>query len=295
MPELPEVETIKIGLAGKVPGKKIRAIWIEPSFKKKISPSAGKFLRFLNGKKFTRVKRRAKILVFELNFDYSILVHLKMTGQLVYYPKKGKALTGGHPIKGHENQPDRFARVIFQFTDGAQLYYNDVRKFGYLKLIKNQDIEKEFAEFGPEPFDKEFSQAYFNDLLEKNKNKKIKSILLEQNLIAGLGNIYTDEALHRAKLHPLRSSNTISEEEAGQLLVAIRNVLQEGIQRNGASIDWVYRGGDFQNYFCVYQRTGEACPVCGTTIERIMVGQRGTHLCPQCQKINGPLMQSKKG
>lgn len=226
-------------------------------------------------------------MVFELNFDYSILVHLKMTGQLVYYPKKGKALTGGHPIKGHENQPDRFARVIFQFTDGAQLYYNDVRKFGYLKLIKNQDIEKEFAEFGPEPFDKEFSQAYFNDLLEKNKNKKIKSILLEQNLIAGLGNIYTDEVCFYSGVRPDRRSKDLSRVKKTKLYLNIKKVLTKAIKYQGTSVSTYLNSdgaeGKYQKVLKVYGRHGEICKKCGKQIEKIKISGRTSSYCPKCQ------------
>ena len=113
--------------------------------------------------------------------------------------------------------------------------------------------------------------------------RQLKPLLLDQSFIAGLGNIYTDEALHLARLHPLQRSHWIDLEQAGRLWTAIRNVLQEGIQRNGASIDWVYRGGDFQNYFRVYQRTGQPCPVCATPVERTVIGQRSSHFCPQCQ------------
>ena len=139
-----------------------------------------------------------------------------------------------------------------------------------------------FARLGPEPLDGSLTGEILHQRLQ-NRKRQIKPLLLDQGFIAGLGNIYTDEALNLARIHPLTRANGLTRKQAEALLIAIRTVLAEGIRRNGASIDWVYQGGDFQNYFRVYQRTGEPCPVCGTSIQKIVVGQRGTHFCPVCQ------------
>ena len=141
-----------------------------------------------------------------------------------------------------------------------------------------------FQNLGPEPLSDEFTTAWLQAALS-TQHRQLKPLLLDQSFLAGLGNIYTDEALHMARLHPMASSDSITKEEAEILRMSIRAVLEEGILHNGASIDWVYRGGDFQNHFRVYGRQGKPCPVCGTTIERIVVGQRGTHICPTCQTL----------
>jgi formamidopyrimidine-DNA glycosylase len=161
------------------------------------------------------------------------------------------------------------------------LVFNDTRKFGRVWLTSN--MEDVLGKLGPEPLGKEFTPQWLYDALQK-KRRQLKPLLLDQTFLAGLGNIYTDEALHIAKLHPLRMSDSVNRKQAEALREAIRKVLKEGIKRNGASIDWVYRGGEFQNYFRVYDREGEPCVVCGARIQRLVVGQRGTHICPQCQK-----------
>jgi formamidopyrimidine-DNA glycosylase len=148
------------------------------------------------------------------------------------------------------------------------------------------DPEKVFADLGPEPLSDAFTAGWLHASLRSRK-RLLKPLLLDQRFIAGLGNIYTDESLHRAKLHPLTRSDQVTKKQAERLWLAIRETLEEGIRRNGASIDWVYRGGEFQNHFRVYGRAGEACPVCGTKIQRMTVGQRGTHYCPKCQKAKG--------
>jgi formamidopyrimidine-DNA glycosylase len=167
------------------------------------------------------------------------------------------------------------------FNDGARLVFNDTRKFGRAWLV---DDEKEvLGDLGPEPLDPTLSGADLHKSWVKS-GRAIKTLLLDQALLAGVGNIYSDEALFLAGIHPLTPGNQLTVEKSEKLLSTIREVLMEGIKRNGASIDWVYRGGDFQNYFAVYQRTGEACKVCGTTIERLVIGQRSSHFCPVCQR-----------
>jgi formamidopyrimidine-DNA glycosylase len=163
-----------------------------------------------------------------------------------------------------------------------RLAFNDPRKFGRAWLVA--DPQGVLANLGPEPLDQAFTPEELHWHLKAHR-RQLKPLLLDQTFLAGLGNIYADEALHSAGLHPLTLANSLDAGQAFQLWQAIRQVLEEGIRRQGASIDWVYRGGDFQNQFRVYQRTGKPCPICGTPIERIVVGQRGTHFCPACQKM----------
>jgi formamidopyrimidine-DNA glycosylase len=162
------------------------------------------------------------------------------------------------------------------------LVFNDTRKFGRVWLTDR--LEDITSGLGPEPLSRGFTPRRLYDDLHAHR-RRLKPLLLDQTFLAGLGNIYTDEALHLAKLHPLAFSNAVTASEAERLHAAIRLILREGIRRNGASIDWVYRGGDFQNHFRVYDRRGQPCIVCGTTIKRLVVGQRGTHICPKCQRV----------
>ena len=166
----------------------------------------------------------------------------------------------------------------------AELRFNDTRKFGRIWLEKKGaggEIPS-LSRLGPEPL--EISSREFVRRIQAKK-RLIKPLLLDQTFLAGMGNIYTDEALHMAKLHPVAASDSVTEEQAQALHEAIRKVLKAGIRRNGASIDWAYRGGQFQNYFRVYDQEGKPCPVCGTEIQKIIIGQRGTHFCPQCQSL----------
>jgi formamidopyrimidine-DNA glycosylase len=214
----------------------------------------------------TSLGRRAKFIVIGLDPD-TLLIHLRMSGDLRVEPDNPKL------DQTHD-------RMILRFSDGTRLVFNDPRKFGRVWLVR--DPSRVFAGLGPEPLDPSFTPQLLYERLHASR-RQVKPLLLDQSFLAGLGNIYTDEALHRAKIHPLSSSERISPEGAARLWEAIRGTLNEGIQRNGASIDWVYRGGDFQNNFRVYQRTGQPCPVCGTPVERLVIGQRGSHFCPVCQ------------
>jgi formamidopyrimidine-DNA glycosylase len=173
-------------------------------------------------------------------------------------------------------------RLTLTLDDEYRLTFNDTRKFGRVWLM--DDPSQLFEKLGPEPFSDTFTPAWLFDALHK-KNRQLKPLLLDQTFLAGMGNIYTDEALHRAGIHPLTPSGAVTAPQAGRLWKTIREVLHAGIQNNGSSIDWVYRGGGFQNYFRVYGREGEPCETCQTPIQRIVVGQRGTHFCPHCQNL----------
>jgi formamidopyrimidine-DNA glycosylase len=277
MPELPEVETIARYLRDGKDGKPLvgQAIqWAEVLWDKSVAaPAAAVFLRRVSGQTVLEVTRRAKFLVLRLDRDY-LLFHLRMSGDLRMESELGED-GQARPTAVHD-------RLVFHLSRGGRLVFNDPRKFGRTWLVG--DTRVVFEGLGPEPLADDFGPQDLYQGLHRH-HRQLKPLLLDQKFIAGLGNIYTDEALHMARLHPNRISTGVNLQEAENLWQAIRVVLQEGIRRNGASIDWVYRGGDFQNSFRVYQRTGLPCPVCGTAIVRKMVGQRGTHYCPVCQPM----------
>jgi formamidopyrimidine-DNA glycosylase len=199
------------------------------------------------------------------------MVHLRMSGDLrVEGPDSSGQV---HPLQPHD-------RVVFDFEGGLRMAFNDARKFGRIWLTADPGTVT--GSLGPEPLAPGFTWEELYRRLHASA-RRLKPLLLDQTFMAGLGNIYTDEALFAAGLHPSLAANTLSEEQAERLWTAIRAVLQEGILRNGASFDWVYRGGNFQNYFRVYRRTGQPCAVCGSPIQRMVIGQRSTHFCPVCQ------------
>jgi formamidopyrimidine-DNA glycosylase len=211
------------------------------------------------------VDRRGKFLILKLNPD-NLIIHLRMSGDI-------NIVSQSDPVSPHD-------RMWLNLEGDLRLAFNDTRKFGRAWLVA--DPSSVTGKLGPEPLDDDFTAKELLERLQRYQ-RQLKPLLMDQSFIAGLGNIYTDEALHLAKLHPLRKSNTLDVEQSRRLWSSIRQVLQEGIERQGASIDWVYKGGDFQNYFRVYQRTGDPCPECGQPVQRITVGQRGTHYCQNCQ------------
>lgn len=272
MPELPEVETIRSALtlgsqeAPSILERQILAV--DLSWERTLAtPSREEFEHRIQGQRIQGTGRRGKYLILQLSRDY-LLVHLRMSGDLSLVPT--------------DEPPAPHDRLLIELEGGWRLAFNDTRKFGRVWLVG--DPQEVLASLGPEPLAEDFTPQKLHERLHAHK-RQLKPLLMDQSFLAGMGNIYTDEALHLARLHPLRKSNSLSEAESRRLWVAIRQVLQTGIRRNGASIDWVYRGGEFQNYFRVYGRTQEPCPVCGTAIERIVVGQRGTHYCPACQLL----------
>ena len=279
MPELPEVETIARMLVGIHKGAAFSIIdcEIQDSLVLWEGTLANQlpddFTARVKNQNIRSVWRRGKFLVFTLSKD-TILIHLRMSGDL--------RLERVIDETGTEVPRQKHDRLVLVFTSGNRLVFNNPRKFGRVWLVS--DPGEILGDLGPEPLDEALDADRFHGLFQQHK-RQLKPLLMDQHFLAGLGNIYTDEALYRAKLHPIRRSNTLTKEESACLLDSIRFVLQEGIRHNGASIDWVYRGGDFQNHFNVYGRTGEPCLVCGTQIERLVVGQRGTHICPGCQQV----------
>ena len=273
MPELPEVETIARRLRPELVGKSITKadlLWSRTL----ATPTPARFKKQVKGQEIKAISRRAKYFVIQLS-HYHLFIHLRMSGDLY--------------IKGADAASEKHDRLILDLTPGpspkrrgeSKLVFNDTRKFGRVWLVQNPD--EVIGGLGPEPLSDEFTAQTLYEGLQ-GRHRQLKPLLLDQSFLAGMGNIYTDETLHMARLHPLASSDSVNREQARALWDAIREVLQEGIRRHGASIDWVYRGGDFQNYFRVYDQAGQPCPVCGTAIERLVVGQRGTHVCPNCQR-----------
>jgi formamidopyrimidine-DNA glycosylase len=266
MPELPEVETIARTLGPQLIGRTILSADVRWA-RTIASPSVKKFKERVSGQKILSVGRRAKYLHLRLA-AYSLIIHLRMSGDLA--------------LKDSKIKPEKHDRFILVLSNERQLVFNDTRKFGRAWLTDQP--EEIFGSLGPEPLSDEFTPAWLYENL-RLRRRRLKPLLLDQTFLAGLGNIYTDECLHMAKLHPLAASDSIKRRQAEVLHDAIRSVLEEGIRRNGASIDWVYRGGEYQNHFRVYGREGRPCPVCGRKIQRLLVGQRGTHICPGCQKL----------
>jgi len=286
MPELPEVETIARLLRPDLIGRTV--VGANVRWPRTIAfPSVRTFKRQIAGQVIQGVTRRAKFLHLRLSSG-ELLIHLRMSGDLELKQP------GGRPSK-HDRLILLLAPASRQSTSqppamppGAahdsivSLVFNDTRKFGRVWLTK--DVLQVTGRLGPEPLERRFTGRRLYLALHARR-RRLKPLLLDQTFIAGLGNIYTDEALHLAKLHPLVRADSLTERQASRLHSAIRRTLREGIRRNGASIDWVYRGGEFQNHFRVYDRAGKPCPVCGTRIKRLLVGQRGTHICPHCQRV----------
>jgi formamidopyrimidine-DNA glycosylase len=272
MPELPEVETIRQNLRSgdkKVPsliGLKISGALIgwEGSL---AAPTPELFLARLTGQVINEIGRRGKFFDFKLSQDH-MLVHLRMSGDLV--------------VELQDISLDPYARLVIYFENGWRLSFNDTRKFGRVWLLENPS--EVLDHLGPEPLDPNFSAADFYERI-KNKKRQLKPLLLDQRFLAGVGNIYADEALFLAGIHPQKKTNQLSKSEIKNLFDAIRKVLEDGIANNGASIDWVYRGGEQQHHFRVYDRKGKHCYSCNSPIEKILVGQRGTHFCPFCQSM----------
>ncbi len=271
MPELPEVETVARGLCASLVGCTIADVevrWVRSL----IPPDATAFARHLIGQTITHVGRRGKWIVMALSGNKTLLVHLRMTGRLV--------------IESGERSDDPHLRVLFLLDDGRRLHFSDQRKFGRLWLV--DDASEALGDLGPEPLAEDFTAARLQEMLSRRRGR-IKPLLLNQRFLVGLGNIYTDEALWRAGIHPLRQADTLTPAEVQRLHRAIRAVLRAAIAGGGTTLaDAAYqqadgRAGEFAGQLMVYGREGLGCPRCGTAIERMRVGQRGTHFCPHCQ------------
>jgi formamidopyrimidine-DNA glycosylase len=288
MPELPEVETIKVGLAKLLPGKVVKDVWYD--WDKSFPNAPADVAKFLVGATVEKVRRRAKVLIIELSGGWAIIIHLKMTGQLVFVGKNQR-FGAGHPGKELVGElPAKSTRVILDFTDGSKLFFNDQRKFGWMRLMPAVEIPEIdfFKKVGPEPLDADFTVDLFIERLMRRKNSSIKSVLLDQTVIAGVGNIYADESLWGAKIHPAALVAAIPKAKLVMLYNSLCDVLNLSIQKGGSTdknyVDAQGRKGNYLSFANVFRKQGQPCPRCGTPIEKIRVAGRGTHICPREQK-----------
>lgn len=290
MPELPEVETLRRELRAAIEGKTIKSA--EVRWAKIVKPLTPKnFNQKLKNKKIIAVDRRAKVLILKLSNDDFLLIHLKLTGQLIYIPYaiSHKSIVGGHPQKcGAVGLPNKFTHIIITFKDGSKLYFNDLRKFGWMRIVNKLEVDKLLSEFGVEPLNKEFTFKKFEEILKKYPSRKIKKILMDQTLIAGVGNIYADESCFCAGLLPMRLARQINSTERQKLFNCIKRILKLAISKKGTSADTYLqlngRPGRMASYLKVYGRRGERCSRCGGLVSKIKLNGRGTHFCQQCQK-----------
>jgi len=272
MPELPEVETVRRGLEKLILGKKISNIDIR--YPKMIKTDLHEFQKAMPGQVIQSMGRRGKYLLFYLS-DKVLISHLRMEGKYFYYP---------------DQVPERkHAHVLIHFKDGGTLVYEDVRKFGTMELLAPELLEAYFIskQLGPEPTEQDFDLGRFKLALKRSK-KPIKSHLLDQTLVVGLGNIYVDEVLWRAKVHPARISQSLTAQEARKVHDETIKVLGQAVEKGGSTIRTYTNAfgedGTMQEFHQVYDKTGQACSRCGSIIEKIQLGGRGTHFCPECQR-----------
>ena len=292
MPELPEVETFRRGLADLLPGSVVRKATVFDS-PKSFPNEPAQVEQFLYGAKVTAVRRRAKVLIIDLDSKYSLVVHLKMTGQLVFRSQilRDGDFGGGHPTDSLIGElPDRSTRVEIDFDDGARLFFNDQRKFGWVKLIPTDEIVNLpfFQKVGPEPLDTTTTSQQFIQRIRRRNGTRIKSALLDQSVVAGVGNIYADESLWSAKIHPETRVKDLVDVDLERLFTEVKAVLQLSIDKGGSTdrnyVDAEGRRGSYLKFANVFRREGQAChrhP--DVMIEKMKVGGRGTHICPVCQ------------
>lgn len=291
MPELPEVETIRLGLLALLPGRTISSVDIETTKSFPNEPSLVKAVCI--GATIMALSRRGKGLIIDLSSGYSMLVHLKMTGQLVFRQQHGGGGFGG----GHPNDsligslPDRSTRVTLNFDDGSQLFFNDQRKFGWMKLIQTEEVESDpfIAKLGPEIIAKDLTFEDFRARILRRKRTSIKAAILDQSIVAGVGNIYADEGLSAAGLHPATLVQNVSRAKLQKLFIGLREVMALSIRLGGSSdrnyVDAEGNKGSYLKFAKVFRREGLPCELCHSVIEKTRVAGRGTHFCPRCQKL----------
>jgi formamidopyrimidine-DNA glycosylase len=316
MPELPEVETVKRGLNKLIIGKVIVSVRADNP---KSFPNAEPDVRnFLIGAHVTEVRRRAKVLLIDLSTNYTLVIHLKMTGQLVYTgqtsghththssrerssatknssrigDQDSERFAGGHPTDSLVGAlPDKSTRVIFHFSDDSHLFFNDQRKFGWVRLMPTAEVPNiDFMKrVGPEPLEADFTATEFATRFNRRARTTIKAALLDQSVVAGVGNIYADEALWGAKIHPARLVETIKPAEFKRLYTEVREVMNLSIEKGGSTnrnyVNAEGKKGSYMEFARVFRREGLACPRCGTEIIKIRVAGRGTHICPHDQRL----------
>lgn len=288
MPELPEVETVRLQLVRAILGKTVASVEV---FHPKTVAFDTSIKRKLRGLTFSGIERIGKLLIFSFSNENNLFLlgHLKMTGQFFFQDKHGELSGGGHSMTEHDYKklPGRHTRVAIHFKDDTSLFFNDQRLFGYVKLATKAEVEAVRAGFGPEPIALDFDVPWFVDAVRKRR-APIKAVLLDQSFVAGLGNIYVDEALWRAKVSPMRRADTLTKKEASATAIAAGDVMREAITMNGTTFqhfeDTNGDAGNFTKELKVFGKQGTPCPRCKTEIKKVRVAGRGTHYCPNCQK-----------
>lgn len=284
MPELPEVETIRRGLESFIKNAKITKVKVlcDKSF---VGPK-----ELIENQTIKTIRRKGKALLLDLENNITMMIHLRMTGQLIF--RGDGNFAGGHPTDSFFAElPDKQTRVIFELDNG-KLFFNDQRKFGFVKILETSEVEddKFIKALAKEPWDISFEE--FKKNLMRHKSAPIKATILDQKVVAGLGNIYADEALFYAQIHPKRATGTLTDAEIRNLLEGAKTVMQASIDSGGSTMKTYVKAdgtkGDYLRLFAkVFRREGEPCERCGTEIIKIRVAGRGTHICPKCQKEEG--------
>lgn len=291
MPELPEVETIVRTYRHRLVERRI--VHFASTWPRNTRPSAALVRRRIVGRRIERLWRRAKYIVFDLDDGSHLLVHLRMSGRMEWATVDAAGTARRFDPPGPKGQePPRHARAWWDLDDGHRLWFCDARKFG--RIVHTRDFVAATAGLGAEPLDDAFTPEALQALLLARR-RRLKPLLLDQAVVAGLGNIYVDEALHGAGLHPLMPSDRLRDGEIDRLHAAIRDVLRRAIAANGTSFDWIYPDGRMQEHLAVYGRAGEPCRRCGARIEMLRVGQRGTHVCPRCQRVPSRTRTRRRG
>lgn len=308
MPELPEVQTVVTELNRRLKNRRIKGVVVTKPKIVHIGPATvsnirdgsigkiTKFAKLLRNQQILSVRRRAKLLLFDLSGPLTMMAHLKMTGQFIFEDKKQKQKTASKyrilnkPTAPLVQLPSKYTHAVFSFNDGSTLYFNDVRQFGYLKIVLDKDMDqvKELQTFGPEPLDRKFTFARFTEALNRRSKGKIKPVLMDPMVVVGIGNIYSDEILFHAKVRPTRTVASLTTSELKAIYRYIGIVLKQAIKYKGSSVgDFVRPDGSWGSmgkHHFVYGRRKLACLRCKTKIENLKLGGRTASYCPKCQK-----------
>jgi formamidopyrimidine-DNA glycosylase len=285
MPELPEVETIRLDLEKRILNTEI--IQVGVVLPKIVHNPLSFFRKKLIGAKFVKTDRKGKLLILEINNDLFLTIHLRMTGQLIY--KHGQeVVAGGHSEKTNDfNLPSKHSHVILNFKDGGQLFYNDLRQFGYLEIVDKERLKQIKSKFGYEPFGNDFTLETLEGL-SRGRKRNVKAFLLDQSLVTGLGNIYVDEVLFASEVSPLRIVGDLNNKEVELIYKNIKEILKNAIDNRGTTfnnyVDANGKKGNFTKLLKVYGRGGEKCLICGDVLKKMKVAGRGTVYCERCQK-----------
>jgi formamidopyrimidine-DNA glycosylase len=285
MPELPEVETIRRDLTKQVINKKIKKVIIKKS--RLVKNPDNFFIKTLVGNKISKIDRIGKLIIFVMKNNLYLLTHLKMTGQLIYIKKKSQTV-GGHSFTSDKmDYPNQYTYIIIEFADDSNLYFNDIRTFGYMQIVNERELVVIKERFGIEPLTRNFTISNWEKLFQ-NRKTNLKALLLNQQLIAGIGNIYADEICFAVKVRPTRKVNKLTNKEIQELFRQTKKIIQQAIAKRGTTfnnyVDTFGRSGNFLKYLQVYGRGQDKCKSCKINIRKIKLAGRGTHFCPHCQK-----------